>query len=81
MLYVDFDCRLLSTVKLQQKTDRSIEAEKLFPGPAKIRAASQVVINIAFILIKCIPLISFQTRAFYLTWIQQLLCDSTTLIH
>ena len=71
---------LLSTVKLQLKSDRSTENGITFADPVKNPSAFQVTINITGLLMSSITLICFWTRTVYGTWFQQLLCHSVTLI-
>ena len=71
---------LLSTMKLQQKSDRSTENGITFPVPVKNPGEFPVAINITVLLIKSITLISFWTRRIHGTWFQQLLRHLTTLM-
>ena len=71
---------LLSTLKLLQKSDRSIENGITFPDPVKNPSAFPVTINKTVLLISSINLIYFWIRTIYGTWFQQLLCHSTILM-
>ena len=71
---------LLSTLKLLQKLDRSIESGITFPDPVKNPSAFPVTINITVFLMRSISLISFWIRTIYGTWFQQPLYHSITLM-
>ena len=71
---------LLSTLKLQLKSDGSTENRNTFPDPVKNPSAFPATINITVLLISSIALVSFWTRIIHGTWFQQLLCHSTTLM-
>ena len=71
---------LLSTLKLLQKPDRSIENGSTFTDPLKNPSAFPVTINITVLLMRSVSLISFWTCTIYGPWFQQLLCYSTTLM-
>ena len=71
---------LLSTMKLPQKSDRSMKNGITFPDPLKNPSAFPLTINITVSLMRSINLLYFWTRTFYGTWFQQLLCHSTTLL-
>ena len=71
---------LRSSLKLVQGSDTSAENGITFPDPVKNPNAFPATINIPIVFISSIPLISFWTRTVYLTWFQQLLCQSTILM-
>ena len=71
---------LLSTLKLLQSSDRSTRNGITIPYPLKSRRAFPVTINKTVLLMRSMTLISFWTRKVYGTWLQQLLCHSTTLM-
>ena len=71
---------LLSTLKLLQKSGKSIENGIIFPDPVKNPIAFPVTINIPVLLKNSITLVSFSTRTVCGKWFQQHLCHSTTLI-
>ena len=71
---------LRSSVKLLQKSDRSIENGITFPDPVKNPNAFPATINIPVFLMRSIALKSFWTRTIYGTWFQQLSCHTATLM-
>ena len=71
---------LLSTLKLLQKLDRSTENGITFPDPVNNPIAFPVTIGITVLLMGSTTLISFWTRTIHVTWFQQLLCHSVTLM-
>ena len=74
--------RLLSVLKLLQKSDRSTENGITRRDPVKNPNAFPATINISVFLMSIIALISFWTSTIYGTWLQQLLWQSTTqMIH
>ena len=71
----------LSTLKLLQKSDTSIENGSTFPDPMKNPSSLPATIKISVLLMSSnIVLMSFWTRTYHRTWLQQLLCHSDTLI-
>ena len=71
---------LLSTLELLQKSNRSTEDGITFPDPVKNPSAFPATINITILLMSSIAPISFWNRTIYVTWFQQLLYRSTTLV-
>ena len=71
---------LLSCLKLLQKSNRSTEKEINFPDPVKNPSAFPATINMSVLLLSSIALISFWSRTFYGTCLQQLLRHSTTIM-
>ena len=57
--YVHFDCKVASTLKLVQKSDRPTENGITFPDPVKNPSAFPVTTNITVLLMSSITLISF----------------------
>ena len=70
---------LPSTLKLVQKSYRSIENGITFPDPVK-NAAFPITIDITVLLMRSINQISFLTHTIHGTWFQQLVCHSATLM-
>ena len=70
---------LLFCLKLLQKSDRSTGNGIKFPDPVKNTSAFPATINISILLMSSIAPISFWTRTFYGTCLQQLLRHSTTI--
>ena len=56
--YVDFDCGITFSLKIQQNLDRSTENRLTFPDPVKNTNAFTATINISVLLMSCIDLIS-----------------------
>ena len=70
----------LSTREFLQKSDTLIQKGSTFPDHVNNPSAFPAAINITVLLMSSIALISVWTRTFYGTWLQQLLCHSTTLM-
>ena len=71
---------LLSILELLQKSDTLTEIGITFPVPVKTPSAFPVTIGITFLLMSSITLISFWTRTINVTWFQQILRHSITLM-
>ena len=56
---IDFDCGITFLLKLLQKSDRSTENGIIFPDPEKNPNAFPATINLTFLLISSIALLSF----------------------
>ena len=64
---VNFDCGFSLYHEFPKKANRSTENGKKFPDAVETPSASQVMINIAVLLMTSIPSTSFGTRAIYET--------------
>ena len=78
--YVKFGCGVAFYPETPQKLVRSIEKGVTSPDPVKNPSAFPATINITVLLMNSIALLSVWTREFFGTWLQQLLCHSTTLM-
>ena len=80
LTYLVLIALLLSNLKLLQKSDRSTDNGITLPHPVKNPSTFPTTIGTTVLLMSSIPLISLWTRTICGTWLQQLLCHSTTLI-
>ena len=80
VIYADFHCGSTSFTEIPTKTSRSTENGITYPDPVKNPNAFPATINVPVLLMSSKALISIWTRTIYVTWFQQLLCHSATLM-
>ena len=80
VIYVDFDCGITFLRETPTKI-RQIKRERNYVSRSVKRPSEfPATVNISVLLMSSIALISFWTRTFYGTWLQQLLYHWTTLM-